>query len=183
MTALWDSTGAAVIFGNTGGVTEAALRTVYEILTGKELNQIEFSQVRGLEGIREANIDINGMDVKVAIVNGTTNAANILKDIRAGKKNYHFIEIMACPGGCINGGGQPILMDKEMTEEVKKKRIEGIYSIDRGAKRRKSHENLEVKALYEEYLGSPGSHKSHHLLHTTYLPRTASERIDENDEI
>ncbi|MCX7709112.1 MAG: NADH-dependent [FeFe] hydrogenase, group A6 [Clostridia bacterium] len=165
------STGAGVIFGNTGGVMEAALRTVADILTGKDLKEIEYTAVRGMEGIREATVNISGMDLKVAIVNGTGNAAKLLDKIKAGEANYHFIEVMACPGGCINGGGQPIIMDKSKTEEVKQKRIEGIYAIDKSRAKRKSHENPEIKALYDEYLGKPGEHKSHKLLHTHYTAR------------
>ncbi len=166
------STGAAVIFGNTGGVMEAALRTVADILTGKELADIEYTAVRGIEGIKEATVKINDMDIKVAVVNGTGNAAKLLDRIRAGEADYHFIEVMACPGGCVNGGGQPIIMDKNLTEEVKKMRIEGIYAIDRAREKRKSHENPEIKALYDEFLGKPGSHVSHHLLHTHYTARS-----------
>lgn len=169
---LGTSTGAGVIFGNTGGVMEAALRTVADIVTGQDLKDIDYVQVRGMEGIREAAVNINGMELKVAIANGTGNAAKLLDKIRAGEADYHFIEVMACPGGCINGGGQPIIMDKSKTEEVKQKRIEGIYAIDKASVKRKSHENAEVKKLYDEYMEKPGSHKAHHLLHTHYTART-----------
>jgi len=168
---LGDSTGAAVIFGATGGVMEAALRTVADILTGEDLKEVDYTPVRGMEGIKEATVNINGMDVKVAVAHGTGNAAKLLDSIKRGEANYHFIEVMACPGGCINGGGQPILIDKEKTEEVKKLRAQGLYSIDKERKFRKSHENPEVKKLYEEYLEEPNSHKAHHLLHTTYTER------------
>ncbi len=168
---LGDSTGAAVIFGTTGGVMEAALRTVADILTGEDLKNIEYLPVRGMEGIKEASVTVNGMEIKVAVAHGTANAAKLLDRIKSGEANYHFVEIMACPGGCINGGGQPIIMDKEKTEEVKKLRAQGIYAIDKGSKLRKSHENEEVKALYEEYLEKPNSHKAHHLLHTHYVER------------
>lgn len=168
---LGDSTGAGVIFGATGGVMEAALRTVADILTGEDLKNIEYMPVRGLEGIKEATVNINGMDVKVAVAHGTANAGKLLDRIKAGEANYHFVEVMACPGGCINGGGQPIIMDKEKTDEVKKLRAEGLYTIDRERKLRKSHENAEVKALYDEYLEKPNSHKAHHLLHTHYTKR------------
>lgn len=169
---LGDSTGAAVIFGVTGGVMEAALRTVADILTGEELREIDYTPVRGMEGIREATVNIGGMDVKVAVAHGTGNAAKLLDSIKSGKSDYHFIEVMACPGGCINGGGQPILIDKERTEEVKKLRAQGLYKIDKESRKfRKSHENPEVKRLYEEYLGEPNSHKAHNLLHTRYTER------------
>ncbi len=166
-----DSTGAGVIFGTTGGVMEAALRTVADILTGEDLKEIEYTPVRGMEGIKEASVSINGMDIRVAIAHGTGNAAKLLDRIKSGEADYHFVEVMGCPGGCINGGGQPIIMDKEKTEEVKKLRAQGLYSIDRERKLRKSHENPEVKRLYDEYLEKPNSHKAHHLLHTHYLKR------------
>jgi len=166
-----DSTGAAVIFGATGGVMEAALRTVADILSGQDLKEIEYTPVRGMEGIKEASVNVNGMDIKVAVAHGTGNAAKLLDKIKSGEANYHFVEIMACPGGCINGGGQPILMDKEKTEEVMKLRAEGLYTIDKQRKYRKSHENPEIKKLYEEYLEKPNSHKAHHLLHTSYVER------------
>lgn len=166
-----DSTGAGVIFGATGGVMEAALRTVADILTGKDLKDIDYTDVRGMEGIKEATVNINGMDIKVAVAHGTANAAKLLDRIKAGEADYHFVEVMGCPGGCINGGGQPIIMDKERTDEVKKLRAQGLYKIDTDRKFRKSHENPEVKALYEEYLEKPNSHKAHHLLHTHYVKR------------
>ncbi|MGB7604729.1 MAG: NADH-dependent [FeFe] hydrogenase, group A6 [Lutisporaceae bacterium] len=165
------STGAAVIFGATGGVMEAALRTVADILTGEDLKEIEYTAVRGMENIKEATVKIKDLDVKVAVVHGTANATKLLDKIRKGEANYHFVEVMGCPGGCINGGGQPIIMDKEKTEEVKKLRAQGLYSIDESRKQRKSHENPEVKALYDEYLEKPNSHKAHHLLHTHYTKR------------
>lgn len=168
---LGDSTGAAVIFGTTGGVMEAALRTVADILTGEDLKNIEYTPVRGLEGIKEAAVNINGMDVKVAVAHGTGNAARLLDSIKEGKSNYHFIEVMACPGGCINGGGQPIIMDKNKTDEVKIQRAQGLYQIDKNSAKRKSHENPDVKKAYEEYFEKPNSHKAHHLLHTHYVAR------------
>ncbi len=169
---LGNSTGAGVIFGATGGVMEAALRTVADILTGEDLVEIEYTPVRGMIGIKEAWVNINNMDIKVAVVHGTGNAARLLDKVKSGEANYHFIEVMACPGGCINGGGQPIIMNKEKTEEVKKLRAEGLYSIDRERKLRKSHENPEVKALYDEYMEKPNSGKAHHLLHTHYTKRS-----------
>ena len=169
---LGDSTGAAVIFGATGGVMEAALRTVADILTGEDLKKIDYIPVRGMEGIKEASVNINGVDVKVAVAHGTGNAAKLLDNIKNGKADYHFIEVMACPGGCINGGGQPILTDKEKTEEVKKLRAHGLYKIDKEERKyRKSHENPQVKKLYEEYLEEPNSHIAHRLLHTRYIER------------
>jgi iron-only hydrogenase group A len=168
---LGDSTGAGAIFGTTGGVMEAALRTVADILTGQDLKEIEYIAVRGMEGIKEATVTINGMDIKVAVVHGTANAAKLLDKIKSGEASYHFVEVMGCPGGCINGGGQPIIMDKEKTDEVKKLRSQGLYSIDQSRKHRKSHENPEVKALYDEYMEKPNSHKAHHILHTHYIKR------------
>ncbi len=168
---LGGSTGAAVIFGTTGGVMEAALRTVADILTGQDLKEIEYTSVRGMEGIKEASVNINGIDINVAVAHGTGNAAKLLDKVKSGEANYHFIEVMGCPGGCINGGGQPIIMDKEKTEAVKQLRAQGLYSIDKERKFRKSHENPEIKKLYEEYLGEPNSHKAHHLLHTVYIER------------
>ncbi len=161
------STGAGVIFGATGGVKEAALRTVYEVVTGKELPSVDFTEVRGLEGIKEATIDLDGQKVKVAVAHGLANAKKILELIKEGKADYQFIEVMSCPGGCIGGGGQPIPTNKE----VIKKRLAAIYDADKGMKLRKSHENPAVKALYEEFLGKPLGEKSHHLLHTHYVKR------------
>jgi NADH-quinone oxidoreductase subunit G/NADP-reducing hydrogenase subunit HndD len=168
---LGTSTGAGVIFANTGGVMEAALRTVADILTGQDLQDIEYTEVRGLGGIKEAIVKIKGLDIKVAIAHGTGNAAKLLDKVRAGEVNYHFIEVMGCPGGCINGGGQPIIMDKSKTQEVSRLRAASIYQLDRGAVKRKSHDNPEIKKIYEEYLEEPGSHKAHHLLHTHYIAR------------
>lgn len=168
---LGTSTGAGVIFANTGGVMEAALRTVADILTGEDLQKIEYTEVRGLEGIKEATVKGNGMEIKVAIAHGTGNAAKLLDRIRNREVTYHFIEVMGCPGGCINGGGQPILMDKSQAQEVNRLRAASIYAIDRGAVKRKSHDNPEMKRIYEEYLKEPGSHKAHHLLHTHYVAR------------
>jgi NADH-quinone oxidoreductase subunit G/NADP-reducing hydrogenase subunit HndD len=158
------STGAAVIFGNTGGVMEAALRTVYEVITEKPLDDIEIQAVRGMEGIREAEIDINGTTVKAAVANGLANARKLMDKIISGQADYHFIEIMACPGGCIGGGGQPI----PTSPEIRKKRAEAVYLEDRNLKIRKSHENPAVQTLYKEFLGEPNSHKAHELLHTHY---------------
>ncbi|WP_371363697.1 NADP-reducing hydrogenase subunit HndD [Sporomusa rhizae] len=161
------STGAAVIFGTSGGVMEAALRTVYEFVTGKELTNVDFEGVRGLTGVKEAEIDLDGKKVKVAIANGLKNARVILDKIRAGECDYQFVEIMCCPGGCIGGGGQPW----GTTKATKEARMAGLYQADRDLPIRQSHKNPAVKALYDEYLGKPLGHKSHELLHTHYHPR------------
>lgn len=161
------STGAAVIFGASGGVMEAALRTVYEVVTGQELADVDFKMVRGLEGIKEAEVDLAGTKVKIAVANGLGNAKTLLEKIKAGECAYHFIEIMCCPGGCIGGGGQPL----GTTMAIKQKRLEGTYEIDRNLKLRKSHENPAVAKLYEEFLEKPLGHKSHELLHTHYTER------------
>lgn len=161
------STGAGVIFGATGGVMEAALRTVYEVVTDRELDNLEFQEIRGLTGVKEAIVPLDGMKVKVAVAHGLGNARKLLDKVQDGTADYHFIEIMCCPGGCIGGGGQPIPTD----DEIRAKRIEAIYREDRGMKLRKSHLNPAVKALYEDFLGSPLSHKAHELLHTKYVAR------------
>jgi NADP-reducing hydrogenase subunit HndD len=169
---LGESTGAGVIFGVTGGVMEAALRTVAEVVTGKELEKIEFEQVRGMEGIREAEVSLGDMTVRVAIAHGTGNARKLLEEVKAGKKEYHFIEVMGCPGGCINGGGQPHITDKDRyTKDVKAERAKAIYDEDEAKVIRKSHENPMIKKIYEEYFGEPNSHKAHELLHTHYIVR------------
>jgi len=161
------TTGAGVIFGASGGVMEAALRTVYEVVTKETLPSVDFTAVRGIDGIKEAEVDLKGTKVKVAVANGLGNARQLMELIKAGKADYQFIEIMCCPGGCIGGGGQPI----GTTNEIRKKRIEAIYEADRGLPLRKSHENPAVKALYEEFLVEPLGEKSHHLLHTHYTKR------------
>ena len=167
-----EATGAAVIFGATGGVMEAALRTVAEILNGKELDNIEFEAVRGTDGIKEATVNMGGKDVRVAIAHGLGNARTLLENIRAGKANYEFIEIMACPGGCVTGGGQPIRSAKtRMDVDLKAERAKALYTEDKNLKLRKSHENPVVKKLYDEFLEKPGSHVSHKLLHTHYTAR------------
>ncbi len=160
-------TGAAVIFGATGGVMEAALRTAYEVITKKELQALEFQSVRGMEGIKEATIDVEGLPVKVAVAHGLSNAKTMMDRVQAGEADYHFIEIMACPGGCLGGGGQPI----PTSLEVRKKRAEAIYQEDRNLPLRKSHENPDVQMIYREFLGQPLGERSHHLLHTHYTPR------------
>lgn len=163
-----ESSGAADIFGATGGVLEAALRTAYEKVTGKNLEDVNFNAVRGLEGVREADIDLDGTILHVAATSGLGNARVLLDKIRKGTIKYHAIEIMACPGGCINGGGQPY---SEERPEVIEKRTNSLYEIDANKKIRKSHENPSVIKLYEEYLEKPGSHKAHELLHTKYFPK------------
>lgn len=168
---LGESTGASVIFGTTGGVIEAAVRTAYEWMTGEELKDVEFTQLRGMEGIREGSVKIKDMDVNIGIAHGLGNARKLLEDIRDGKSNYHAIEIMACPGGCIGGGGQPY---HHGNVDVVKKRQKAIYNEDRNKTLRKSHENPQILKLYEEYLGKPYGEKAHELLHTHYEPK---ERI------
>ena len=172
-----EATGAAVIFGTTGGVMEAALRTVKEILTGEKLDKIEFEEVRGEKGIKEATIKIGDKDIKIAVANGLGNAKKIMEMIRKGECPYHFVEIMACPGGCVMGGGQPICDAKtRATVDVRKLRAEALYKADEGLKIRKSHENPVIKKLYDEYLEKPGSHRAHELLHTTYHARKYFEK-------
>ena len=168
-----EATGAAVIFGTTGGVMEAALRTVSEVLTGKELEKLEFEDVRGeVNGIKEATVKIGDLDVKVAIANGLASATAIMDMIEKGEAPYHFVEIMACPGGCVTGGGQPIHDAKtRATVDIHGLRKAALYEADKGLKLRKSHENPVIKQLYDEYLENPGSHKAHELLHTTYHKR------------
>jgi len=174
-----ESTGAGVIFGATGGVMEAALRTAYEIVTGKEVPfaNLNITPVRGMEGVKEAAIKIEGclnewkflegVELKVAIAHGLTNANKVMKKLKNGEIPYHFIEIMACPGGCIGGGGQPI----PTSMEIRKKRIKAIYAEDEHMSLRKSHENPEIIAIYKEFLGKPNSHLAHELLHTHYVER------------
>ena len=169
-------TGAGAIFGATGGVMEAALRTVADVLTGKDLPDIDYKDCRGIAGIKEASVTlpIDGKDteIKIAIANGTKNAAALLDAIKAGEKQYHFVEIMACPGGCVHGGGQSIISAKRRLDvEPRGKRADALYEEDLACAKRKSHENAEVQELYKEFLGEPNSHKAHHYLHTHYAPR------------
>lgn len=168
-----EATGAGVIFGTTGGVMEAALRTVSEVLTGKELEKIDFEEVRGeVNGIKEATVKIGDLDLKVAVANGLKNAGKIMDMIEKGEAPYHFVEIMACPGGCVTGGGQPIHDAKTMaTVDIHGFRKKALYEADKENKVRKSHENPVIKKLYDEYLEKPGSHKAHELLHTSYHAR------------
>ncbi len=168
------STGAAVIFGATGGVMEAALRTVYEVVTKQTLADVEITAVRGMEGVREAEIDMNGTKVRAAVAHGLANARKLLDLIKEGKADYQFIEVMACPGGCIGGGGQPI----PTNAEIREKRATAIYAADRGLPIRKSHENRAVAQLYEEFLIEPLGHKSHELLHTHYTPRVDKAKAE-----
>jgi len=166
---LGESTGAGVIFGASGGVMEAALRTVVEVLENKPLEKLDFKKVRGMQGIKEATYTVAGIDVKVAVASGLTNAKKLLESIKAGKKNYHFIEIMCCPGGCVNGGGQPQHPAEVLNNmDVKALRARSVYQNDQNKPLRKSHENPEIKALYKDYLGEPNGHKAHKLLHTKY---------------
>jgi NADH-quinone oxidoreductase subunit G/NADP-reducing hydrogenase subunit HndD len=169
-TPLGISTGAAVIFGATGGVMEAALRTVYEVVTNRTLDDmnINFTAVRGLEGVKETTIKIGDLDVKVAVANGLANARKLMDKVSSGEADYHFIEVMCCPGGCLGGGGQPI----PTTDEIRRARMKAIYEEDEAKSIRKSHQNPAVLALYKEFLGEPLSHKSHKLLHTHYVPRS-----------
>jgi NADP-reducing hydrogenase subunit HndD len=165
---LGESSGAAVIFGATGGVIEAATRTAYEIQTGKKLEKVDFKELRGMEGIRSATVDFNGLPINIGIAHGLGNARKLLEDVRSGKANYHAIEVMACPGGCIGGGGQPL---HHGNIDILKARTAAIYREDAGKPVRKSHENEYIKKLYEEYLGKPMSDKAHHLLHTHYFDK------------
>ncbi len=166
---LGESTGASVIFGTTGGVIEAAVRTAYEVHTGKKLPKVDFTELRGLDGIRSATIDFDGLPINIGIAHGLGNARKLLEDIREGKSSFHAIEIMACPGGCIGGGGQPL---HHGNFSILKARQEAIYREDAGKPIRKSHENPFIIELYKEFLGKPLGEKSHHLLHTSYFDRS-----------
>ena len=166
------ASGAGHIFGATGGVMEAALRTVAEIVTGKPLDSVDFTAVRGVEGCKEAEYDLAGTKVRVAVTSGTENAFQLLEMVRKGEADYHFIEVMACPGGCVNGGGQPHQPGEVRNfHDLRAERAAGLYGQDKDMKLRKSHENPFVKELYDTYLEKPGSHKAHHILHTTYVKR------------
>jgi NADP-reducing hydrogenase subunit HndD len=165
---LGESTGAGVIFGNTGGVIEAACRTAYELYTGKKLERIEFTELRGMEGVRSATLDFDGLPLNIGIAHGLGNARKLLNDVRSGKSQFHAIEVMACPGGCIGGGGQPL---HHGNSEIIKARAAAIYTEDRKKPLRKSHENPFIIKLYNEFLGKPGSEKAHHLLHTHYFDK------------
>ena len=169
---LGDSTGASVIFGATGGVMEAALRTAYEVVTGKTLEDVDFHAVRGIAGVKEATIDLNGTPISIAVTSSTGLAGMLLDQVREGKKNYAFIEVMGCPGGCVNGGGQPIVtVEQRQKTDPRVLRARALYQEDEGKTIRKSHENPSIKKLYAEFLEKPNSHKAHHLLHTHYVKR------------
>lgn len=170
---LGESTGAGVIFGATGGVMEAALRTAAETLAGGKLEKVEFVEVRGTDGIKEASYNVAGTEIKVAVASGLSNAKIIMDKIRAGEADYHFVEIMCCPGGCVNGGGQPqVHAEVRNFEDVKAIRAKALYDNDAAKTVRKSHENPSIQRLYEEYLKEPGSERAHQILHTTYVERT-----------
>jgi NADP-reducing hydrogenase subunit HndD len=170
------STGAGVIFGATGGVMEAALRTAVETLTGEQLGSLDFTDVRGVQGIKEATYNVAGMDVKVAVASGLGNAKILLDKIKAGEANYHFIEIMGCPGGCVNGGGMPqVPASIRNASDIRSLRAKVLYDLDASMPYRKSHENPAIKELYAEYLEKPGSHKAHKILHTSYVKRTINK--------
>ncbi len=169
---LGTSTGAGVIFGATGGVMEAALRTAVETISGEELKSLDFTEVRGMEGIKEASYKVGDLEVKVAVASSLGCARKLLDKIRAGEATYHFVEIMACPGGCINGGGQPTQSAKVRSfTDLRAKRAQVLYNIDKDMPLRKSHDNPVVKLLYNEFLDKPGSHKAHEVLHTHYVKR------------
>lgn len=165
---LGESTGASVIFGTTGGVIEAAVRTAYDWITGETLEKVDFQQLRGLEGIRSATVKVGDMDLRIGIAHGLGNARKLLEDIRDGHSQFDAIEIMACPGGCIGGGGQPY---HHGDMDIIRKRQAAIYQEDRNKVLRKSHDNPYIKQLYDEYLGTPNGHKAHELLHTHYIPK------------
>ena len=179
---LGEYSGAATIFGTTGGVMTAALRTAYFYITGEELENIDFKEIDGLEGVKEAEVDIKGIKVRIAVAHGAGNVETVLNRIREAKANgeelpYHFVEVMACRGGCVSGGGQPRVMmpgqpkPRGITDDIRKKRAQGLLNEDLQAKNRRSHHNESIKTLYKEYLGEPNGEKSHHLLHTHYEPR------------
>ncbi|MDE6965480.1 MAG: iron hydrogenase small subunit, partial [Clostridiales bacterium] len=163
---------AGLLFGATGGVMEAALRTVAETVTGEKLENVDFKAVRGVKGIKEASVTLNGKQINIAVASGLSNARKIMDDIKAGKSKYHFIEIMCCPGGCVNGGGQPIVdAATRNLVDVRSARAKVLYGKDKKSDLRKSHDNPVVKTLYSEYFGEPNSHKAHEILHTSYVKR------------
>ena len=170
---LGESTGAADIFGATGGVMEAALRTVADILEGKDLDNIEYTAVRGIEGVKEASVTIAGKEIKLAVANGTGSAKILMEKMKNGEADYTFIEVMGCPGGCVTGGGQPIVPARDrMKVDPRVVRAKALYTEDESKAQRKSHKNAAVQKLYEDYLGQPNSHKAHELLHTHYVDRS-----------
>ncbi|MGI5899984.1 MAG: NADH-dependent [FeFe] hydrogenase, group A6 [Christensenellales bacterium] len=168
-----ESSGAGAIFGATGGVMEAAIRTAADIIEGRSVDRIEYSAVRGIAGIKEATLTLGGMDIRVAVTSSLGAAKKLINRIRSGEADYHFVEVMACPGGCVNGGGQPVL-DAKIRAQIDPRvaRARGLYDEDEAKVLRKSHDNPEIKRLYNEYLGKPGAHKAHELLHTHYQERT-----------
>lgn len=169
---LGEGSGAAVIFGATGGVMEAALRTAVEKITGQTLDNVDFTEVRGMEGVKEATYTVGDLSIKVAVASGTKNAKTLMEQIKNGTSEYQFIEIMGCPGGCINGGGQPIVSAAVRNfEDFRSKRASVLYNLDKNNENRKSHENSAIKRVYDEFFGEPGSHKAHEVLHTTYVKR------------
>jgi NADP-reducing hydrogenase subunit HndD len=172
---LGESTGAGVIFGTTGGVIEAACRTAYEVITGKTLPKIDFEELRGLEGVRSAVIDVDGIKLNIGIAHGLSNARKLLEQVKRGESTFHAIEIMACPGGCIDGGGQPL---HHGNSEIIKARWKAIYEADKNMPIRKSHENPSIQEIYKEFLGQPGSEKAHHLLHTHYFDKKPLIEVD-----
>jgi NADP-reducing hydrogenase subunit HndD len=175
---LGESTGAATIFGASGGVMEAALRTACEALTGEALDNIDFEAVRGVQGVKEASLDIGGMQINVAVASGTANAGELLERVKSGEKSYHFIEIMGCPGGCVNGGGQPIVpASTRMDIDIRVERAKALYNSDKEAPLRKSHQNPEVLKAYREFLGEQGGHRAHELLHTSYQAREKYQAV------
>jgi NADP-reducing hydrogenase subunit HndD len=164
------STGASVIFGATGGVMEAALRTVVAKVTGSEMGPLEFHEVRGTQGIKEASYELPGKTVRVCVASGLANAKTVLDGVRAGELQYDFIEFMACPGGCVNGGGQPLHSSSVRSfTDLRALRAKTLYKQDQGMEFRKSHESPVVKEVYETYLGEPGGHKAHEILHCEYI--------------
>ncbi len=170
---LGEGSGAAVIFGATGGVMEAALRTAVEKITGKTLDSVDFAEVRGMEGVKEATYSVGDLQVKVAVASGTANAKTLMEQVKNGTSEYQFIEIMGCPGGCINGGGQPIVdATTRNFVDFKAKRASALYTSDANNANRKSHDNEAVKRAYSEFFGEPGSHKAHEILHTSYVKRS-----------
>ncbi|MDL2215879.1 iron hydrogenase small subunit, partial [Ruminococcaceae bacterium OttesenSCG-928-N02] len=167
--AMGESTGAAVIFGTTGGVMEAALRTAVEVMSGKTLEKLEFTEVRGTQGVKEASYEVAGQTLRVCVVSGLANADKVLTAINNGEAHYDFIEIMGCPGGCVNGGGQPIQPASVRNfVDLKALRAKALYNNDEAKTVRKSHENPLLKKVYAEFLGEPGGHKAHEILHTSY---------------
>ena len=171
---LGEATGAGVIFGTTGGVMEAALRTVAEVLEGKVIENVDYHAVRGTDAIKEATLNIAGQDVNICVVSGLSAAHEVLTAVEKGEKNYHFIEILCYPGGCVNGGGQPIQSATVRgAVDIKALRAKALYSYDAANVKRKSHESEAVKTVYGEFFGEPGSHKAHEILHTSYVDRSA----------